>query len=546
MMKTLLVGYLLLLSSVAQALVPLEGILMGEAVAEYQQDPLYYIFNDIYDKSKQAENRKLKFYQSTYLGGVYLQETCGMYTPATYSNSWQEKQARRSVASTLQYIGLDTSIKAIGAYAKKLDMTEDQYRTLTTNLVDNYCSKNITIFSLKRVAQSLQHYYKNPVSELIPTIESSPFVSDVFKQKVDTPKARSNEFDMAIRSFRAFCSWGGDVTDYRMMVPFLKNPFIMAFVLKNLNGVKDTYNEAAQTVGLTHSSDSVQVECRDLICRKVDAATFRRTFPLSVGSTGLPTDLSKLYCHHFRQIDYVTTGAVPQVKNWIKKLELEDPIFETNFFISLMTGVPDPIFGIEGYRDITSVAKSSIDERWTRWARDVLSSFSKDMLFEESLNIKARPRRDNVALRTDGFLLDFFITLGEMDRVVDETDKLTTSFELKLSKNFLRHMKTRWKVLSNNIDSEGKEQFMKEMGAFIDVQLKQKQKLFRQNMWNDQFSRLIVQELIGQLEAYRGPLFDTYSDQVLQVPVKFNYGIFALSYLRYRADVKAGRLKLNL
>jgi hypothetical protein len=320
----------------------------------------------------------------------------------------------------------------------------------------------------------------------------------------------------------------------------------MAFVLKNLNGVKDTYNEAAQTVGLTHSSDSVQVECRDLICRKVDAATFRRTFPLSVGSTGLPTDLSKLYCHHFRQIDYVTTGAVPQVKNWIKKLELEDPIFETNFFISLMTGVPDPIFGIEGYRDITSVAKSSIDERWTRWARDVLSSFSKDMLFEESLNIKARPRRDNVALRTDGFLLDFFITLGEMDRVVDETDKLTTSFELKLSKNFLRHMKTRWKVLSNNIDSEGKEQFMKEMGAFIDVQLKQKQKLFRQNMWNDQFSRLIVQELIGQLEAYRGPLFDTYSDQVLQVPVKFNYGIFALSYLRYRADVKAGRLKLNL
>jgi hypothetical protein len=69
MQRFVLLGYLFILgfSGHAQALIPVEGILMGEAVSEYQQDPLYYIFNDIYDKSKEAENRKMKLYQNTHL-----------------------------------------------------------------------------------------------------------------------------------------------------------------------------------------------------------------------------------------------------------------------------------------------------------------------------------------------------------------------------------------------------------------------------------------------------------------------------------------------
>ncbi len=548
MQRIVLLGYLFILgfSGHAKALIPVEGILMGEAVSEYQQDPLYYIFNDIYDKSKEAENRKMKLYQNTHLSGAYLKESCNLYVAPTYATNWMEKQAKRSVAATLQYIGLDTSIKAIGAYAHRFQIPEEKFKTLATNLVSNYCSKNITIFSLKRLEQSFQYYFKNPVTDIIPSVESSPFVSDLYKRQTESTQAKSNEFDMAIRNFRSFCSWGGDVVDYRMMVPYLKNPFIMSFVIKNLNSIQDRYDHQTQRTSQSQSKDTVQVECKDLICRKTDAESFKRTFPESIGSTGLFTDVAKLYCHHFRFTDYVSAGAVPQVKAWIKKQELEDPIFETSFFISLMTGVPDPIFGVDTYRDLPMLAKSTIDERWNRWAKDALSIFSKNMLFEESLNIKAHPRRDKVVLRTEGFLMDFFITLGEMDRVVDETDKLTTSFDLKLSKNFLRHVKNRWTTLNNQIDLEGKEKFIQETSSFIDIQLKEKEKLFRQKMWNENFSRLIVQELIGQLQAYRGPLFESYQDQVLRVPVKFSYGIFALSYLRYRADVKAGRLKLNL
>lgn len=321
----------------------------------------------------------------------------------------------------------------------------------------------------------------------------------------------------------------------------------MGFILKNLSGVQDKFDPVSHRVDRVMSKDTVQVTCTDLICRRNNNfKDYSRKFPFSIGSTGLYTDLAKLYCHHFKFQDYNTSDAIPEVKTWIKKMELEDPIFETSFFISLLTGVPDAVFGVESYRDLPKIAKSSIDVRWNAWANSALKSFSQDMLFEESLKIKAQPRRDRVALRTEGFKLDFSVTLGEMDRIVDETDKLSLSFDLKLSKNYLRHVRTKWTVLSDAIDEEGRTKFRDEIAKYIDLQLKEKEKYFRQTMWNQEFSRLIVQELVGQILAYKGPMFESYQDELLKIPVKFNYGVFALSYLRYRADVKAGRLKLNL
>ena len=546
MMKSALLGYLLFFCLPSFALVPVEGILLGEAVNEYQADPLYHIFNDIYDKSIIGENKKLHLYQTSIVSGSYLQESCRLYEPPLYPTTWMEKQAKRSVVSTLQYIGLDTSIKAIGAYAKKLEVSEDAFQKLSQNLINNFCSKNITIFSIKKLRESLDYYYKNPQSHLIPSVDSSPFATAIFKSTTESEKSRSNEFDLAIHNFKSFCSWGGDVVDYRLLVPYLKNPFVMAFIIKNLTGVHDKFDEKTQKVTQVPSEEVVQVGCADLICRKTSFKEFSKSFPLSMGSTGLYTDLAKLYCHHFKFQDYSTIGAIPQVKNWIRKMELEDPIFETSFFISLMTGVPDPLFGVEVYRDLPSIAKSSIDERWTLWANQALNTFSHDLLFEESLKIKPQPRRDKVAIRMEGFALDFSVTLGEMDRIVDDNDKLKLSFNLKLSKNYLRHLRVKWNDFSSALDLEGRKKFRDEVAQYIDVQLRDKEKYFRQKVWNEEFSRLIVQELIEQILIYNGDMFESLEDQMLKIPVHFSYGVFALSYLRYRADVNSGRLRLNL
>jgi hypothetical protein len=540
-----LVGYLFffLLFS-AHALVPVEGILMGEAYNEIQTDPLRSIFSDKYDTSQRSENNKVKYYRATFENGQNLGESCSYLEAPVYSTSWQEKQARRSMAATLQYIGLDTTIKAIGAYAKKLDVSDSEFKRLTKNLIQNYCSKNVTVFSLRNIEKSLEHYYQNPQMNMIPSIQSSPFATELIKMSTEKTSSRSREFDLVIRNFRAFCSWGGEVEDYRLLTSFLNNKFIMSFVIKNIAGVQSQIDEKTQKVVSLPSDSSVQVVCNDLICRKEDPIVFKKKFPLSVGSTGLVTDLSKLYCHHFKYQDS-PRKTIPQIKSWIKNQELEDPILETSQFISLMTGVPDLFNGVSAYVEIPLLVKSSVDERWNQWAKEVIGMFSKDLHFEESLKVKVEPKRKLAELSRNEFKINFSITLGEMDRLSTEND-IDLSFDLTLSKNYLRMMRSKWNVMSKNVDIEGKKQFKKEISDYLDIQLKKKEKLFTQKVWNEDFSRLIADELMHQVIKYEGPFFDSYQDEMIKVPVKFSYGLFALGYLKYRADVASGRLKINL
>jgi hypothetical protein len=541
-----IVGLILLLTFNVYALVPVEGILMGEAKEEIQSDPLKAIFSDIYDKTKAGENKKVKLYFSTYESGSRLFESCSYLAAPTYGTPWQEKQAKRSMAATLQFIGLDTTIKAIGAYARRLEISEDNYKTLKSNLVRNYCSKNVTILSLRNIEKSLEYYYANPLKDIIPSVETSPFAPKAAKMMSEKATSRSKEFDLVLRNFRAFCSWGTEVEDYRMLSPYLNNRFIMAFVIKNMSGVQDQIDEKEFKVVTRPSASTVQVGCKDLVCRKEPThAGFKNLFPMSIGSTGLFTDLSKLYCHHFRYQDY-PQQTIPEVKAWIKSSELEEPVFETSQFISLMTGVPDFMNAVDAYQDVPLLAKSSIDERWTQWSNSVLTSFSRDLLFEESLKVKVEPQDDLAELSSKGFIIDFSVTLGEMDRILKDNDKIQMIFELKLSKNYIRALRTKSLLLEADVDEEGKKVFRDEVGRYIDIQLREKEKLFSQKMWNEEFSRLIADELIRQTRLYRGPLFNSYQDEVLRVPVKFSYGLFALSYLRYRADVAAGRLKLKL
>jgi hypothetical protein len=541
-----LVGYLLILFSFsARALVPVEGILMGAADSELQNDPLLSIFSDIYDKSQVGENKKVKFYQNNYLGGFYLKESCGHLRASTYASPWNEKQARRSMAATLQYIGMDTSIKAIGAYAKKLEIPSENFKTLTSNLVKNYCSKNITVMSLRNIERSLAHYYENPQMALIPSIESSPFAPEALKMSSEKLSARSREFDLVLRNFRAFCSWGGQVEDYRLLTSYLNNPHIMFFVVMNMIGQQGQFDEKKNLIIPKKSDATVQVACTDLICRKTTQDDFKNKFPLSIGSTGLFTDLYKLYCHHFRFQD-PPKDTIKEVKTWIKASELEDPIFETSQFLALMTGVPDLFNGVDSYGEMPGLISSSIDERWTKWSQQVMSSFSRNLYYEESLKIKVEPRRDLASLATKGFMAEFSVTLGEMDRMMTDNDKLAVTFDLKLSKNYLRSLRTKWRVLEKEVDTEGQNKFREEIGRYISLQLKAKEKLFTQKLWNDDFGKLIGDELLQQTLTYRGPAFNSYQEELLTVPVKFSYGLFAISYLRYRSDVAAGRLKLNL
>src|SRR5690606_19636758 len=151
--------------------------------------------------------------------------------------------------------------------------------------------------------------------------------------------------------------------------------------------------------------------------------------------------------------------------------------------------------GVKTYRDVPLLVKTSLDEKWDSWARKILGIFSQDMLYEESLKIRVQPKPQKL-ISSFKEKIHFSVTLGEMDRILTNQDKLDLSFNLKLSKNYLRSLRNKWKILSDEVDAEGKKEFHQDVAQYLAIQLKGKEKLFSQKMWNEDFSYLIAKELV--------------------------------------------------
>jgi hypothetical protein len=542
---TRIVGYFILLFASMPASWGYDDSL-GNIQVDSQVNPLNYIFQDREDLSNLEENKKIHFYQHLYVSSMVSKNKCSSYEKTRYFSYWDESQAKRTIVASLQYYGLNEVTKVLGPYAKALEINEEDYRKLSERIVSNYCSKNLTVMSIKRVESLLKESYANASTDTLPTMQASPFVTDGFKQKAGTKESFSREFDYALKNFKSFCSWGGEVRDLRLLTPYLKNPFIMEMVGREVASLETVYNQKALDFSLKKNDFLSRVVCQDVVCRPSDKKTFEKFYPKTIGSIGIKDDVERLYCDYFKNLEYAGSQSIPEVKAWIKAQELEDPIFETNFFISLMTKVPDLFFGIKNYKELPMLLRSSVDYRWNQWAKLVLNTFSQDILFEESLKIKAKPRRSVAALADKGFTLDFSFTVGELDRLSDDSDKLDTTFHMTLSKNYLRSLRVEWNNLAKNVDYEGQKLLKEKIAQYLGLQLKEKEKLFHQKVWNDQFSRIMAEELLSQVLVYQGSLFNSYQEEMVKIPVNFSYGVFALGYLRYRADVQAGRMKLNL
>jgi len=314
-----------------------------------------------------------------------------------------------------------------------------------------------------------------------------------------------------------------------MLPPYLNNPFIYSLMINRLT--------TPSSEGLTD-----KVLCKNLICRQVSDAEFKTNFPRGVGSTGLRTDLEKQYCFYFSQLDYSPKQTIPQVAQWIKTQELESPIVATNFFLSLLTGIPDLIFGVEEYKELLALSKSNFKERWNKWALNVLDTFGRKMFYEESLRVRVLPERRVASIPGKEFRVDLSVTLGELDRIFNDRDKVKSSFELNLPKNYLRSLRTEWNNLARNVATSDQEAFLNKNAEYMEKYLKPKEELFRQKVWNEDFAKIVSREVLKQVLRYDGKLFESYKAQMVTIPVSFNYGLFALNYLRYRADIKNNRL----
>lgn len=533
MINYYLVGASLLSPQIASALVPIEGIIFGDVKDVKQYDPLEGILTKSYNLSSTKPDRdKLALYRALFVGGQKLKYKCEKDPRVTYANKWLESSVKRSVASTLQYIGLDLSIKAVAAYAKKVSLSKNEYQILTDNLVENTCSKNITVYSLKKIKNNFLYYWEEEKKSLLPSLESNPYFSKKLIAKHDTAQVVKREFDYSIRNFRSFCSWGGDTENFGMLTPYLRNPFVMDYLHNHLLKRKISFIEKTGELIYKKDSDGVQVACDNLICRKQSEVDFIKLFPRSVGSSKLDGDLEGLYCHHFQNLAYKNKGLSPSIQNWIKEQSEEEGLIESMNFLAIISTIPEVMIVADKYDDIIGFLKNNLKDKWDKWANKKVDDLAGDLLYEESLEVKLAANSNIEQMLKGEFEISFDLTLGEIDKLIEGADKIDSVFHLSLPSSYISYYKKQNVYFSNRGKYDQAQKLYEDFTSRIAVELEKKKSLFKVNLWNKRMSQIITDELIRQIAIYEGNKFKTIDSFDVKIPVRFRYGLFALQYIK--------------
>ena len=517
------------------ALVPMEGIILGDLTPEQSADPLNFLFKKNKPKEsietvkgKQQLYRFIGFYRE----GRNLANFCDQKRTALFSSPWKKTQAFRSIYATLQYLGIDITLRAIAQYAKDLEYTKTQYENLQKKLIGGYCSKNITSISRKQLISNFMQKFERDEYFPLPSVEENTFFNSRVKKSAASKEGKEHEFALTIELFKSFCSWGNEVDNLRLMAPLVRDPYIMSFIFRQLEGKKLDWEYRKNHIIKTDSDDTIRIACVGEICRKRKKKDFERVAPRVLGSRDRSEDYGRMYCESLRDASYTYEDQLPKILNEIKARTLDlDQLLQNQFF-ALISTVPDFLINQSKFNDMLSISRSSIDEKFKSWSIEANERFSRDLLFEESLTIEKVDRSLYFSLFTPKFKVVFDVNLGEIDRATKINNKIKVKFPLKLSKSFLIYMRNEWN--NRGVGRDKANKLIERFRLQIEDEVRNARSKFKIAPWEGDIEKIIIKEILEQITAYRGNFWKDLSSEEIQIPIEFNYGQFALKYINYR------------
>ncbi len=537
------------LPRLSYGLVPLESLLLGDFSDRYEveiTDPLYYIFRDI-KREKSALNRQsidqeklLKFvlYRGMIDEGHNLNNKCKKRPSLDFATRNELSNAKRVFLSTLQFLTLDLSTEYMARYAQYFDFSNEEYRNLVNNLIGNYCSQNLTTISLKQLKQNMLARFSKGRGIDLPTLENDPFFPKSLGRVNSGPQARKQEFAWTLELFKSSCSWANEVDNARLLVPLARNPIIAASVIRELSGIGLSWERKLEKIVKIPVESSLQISCRNMICRRNDKVTFLRQIPQTVGSSSIEDDFERLYCNEFRDLDYKVKNQEPKIENHIKQLTFDDQYLLTGQLVALMTGYPDFMVQADKFSDLMTFMRSPMDKSWDSWAEAQNGNYKQAMTYEESLTLDLVEPELYFKKDLSKFQVELDINQGEFDRAINIMGKLRVKIDLKLSKKFLSWVRSSWKKIDEKVEPKKAERVRIPFRARLNHKLDELREKFPIVPWSESLTELVVRELTRQVASYEGDFFNESNSGFIEAPIYINFSPYALRHMRYRYLIK--------
>lgn len=530
-----------LLSQDIFGLVPLESLVLGDLSDAYKKeatDPLNYIFT-FRGKFKIEQKRSLAYFRGFIEEGENLQNLCKVNYEINYRNQSEKDTVKRSMASALQYIGLDILVRALPQYAKFFEFSEKEYENLVNGLVGNYCSKNISIISIRELKKNMMFNFNLGEDFPLPSIKNNQLFPKKLEEINTIDNIMEREFFQSIKLFRAFCSWGNDIDNYRLLVPILKNPTVMAFIIRQLTNQKFNWDSINNFISLKNDFNTDQVLCRGLICRKTDWEKFQNEIPRSLGSRGIKEDFTQMYCNEFSKLNFKRQDQEPKILEIIQKEKEIGPNLMTGQFLALLTGIPDFFVRSKNFSDANKFLKFNFEEDWTNWAIEQNKSFGKNLYFEEPLTLEVVSREFYFNNYLPKFKVMIDMNMGEFDKVAEEVGTVKVSYNLKIYKSYLGYIRNEWLGINKMQIQSSRDKLLENFSLTIFDQVQKFRSKFRVPPWSGNLEKLIARELLTQLSEYQGSFFTNAKAELIEIPIELNYSPMALKYIYFRNFVSS-------
>ena len=478
--------------------------------------------------------RELNRYRATYLDGERLKKYC-FYRPKIEYPSMQERiQAKRNILNTLQFYGLQLSMNAITEYSKKMGFTEDTFVNMVDKLVGGYCSKNITFIGHDSLRKYFQGKFSSPkVGSVLPSIDDNFLFSDLLRNIETKENIVKKEFLHTVKLFRALCSWGNNVENLRLLVPIVRNPIIMAHISRVMNNEEADWNPRLNQIVFKKKESSTHMRCDYMMCRKSTYLQYKKKFPTPIGQSTLTNDIDRLFCDDFYNADFTYVDQSPQVAKWISEQDFDEHTLIASQFIALITKIPDFLIWGKEFKDGLNAAKTGMAEYVDSWALNQVFNFSHELFFEEPLNLEMVDISYFYDPYDPNLRIVFDVNLGEFDKNVSMIGKIKVKFKLDVDHNILVETKSRWDA-THSFEEKQKENIKKVLSRHIEDSVTRSKEQYLLPTWNKGLINLVVENLLEQLQYYRGVEYSQRRSGKSSVVVEINYAPFALKYLFYK------------
>lgn len=538
---------ILVLTNNSFALTPIESLILGdfsERYSENETDPLNYVFNKELsleaklDSAKDINRIQLANYRAFYEEGKNLENTCTDASEIRFITEWEKTQAKRAMISTIQYVGLDLSTRAIAQYAKELEFTAGEYDNLTQGLVANYCSQNLSIISKKELLRNLKIKFEKENSFKLPSVEKNPFFPESLNELLPKIKSLEQELLYTVKLFQALCSWNGNPENPGLLVPILKHSGIMAFFNRQMTGQQVGWNAIDNSLYLKEDNNTVQIACDNLICRKTSRENMIRKYSYSLGGTSIAEDQKRLYCNYYRNAYYLPKESDPRLGQIMNQRTFDEENFINSQFIALITGIPDFLLRSSNFNQGEDVLRASMDNVWTKWAKANTENLSRELFFEEPLTLELVDQNQYYDFRANKLRVAFDVNLGEFDRTNQRVGKIRMNFKLNVQTAFLNYYRTALQSLTFK-DSAEKLRLKNRFKYQISNEVKAAREKLIIPPWKGDLDELIVSELTSQILDTPLKFLPLTEKGMTAIDIEINYGVFALKYLAHQFKVQS-------